>query len=108
MILKAVMLSSCPSPKCVWVLEDFTQLKASIVKLALYRRSLAIQEKAHGRHHPDVALVLENLAKCSEEIGKSEEAKQYQARALQIRSKQNVPGTVVPIPDVATGGVESR
>ena len=41
----------------------------------LYKRALAIREKALGKDHPDVATVLENLAVLYEKIGKEDEAK---------------------------------
>ncbi len=62
--------------------EKYTQAEP------LYKRALAIHEKDLGEDHPDVAVTLGNLAKCSEEMGKPQEAERYGMRAMQIRSKQ--------------------
>ena len=56
----------------------------------LHKRSLAIAEKALGGDHPHVGIVLENMAKCYEGMGKSEEAGVLTARAEQIRSKRGL------------------
>ena len=45
-------------------------------------------EKALGKDHPNVANVLENMAKCSKEMGKKDEAEKLEARAKKIRSNQ--------------------
>jgi len=47
----------------------------------LHKRSLKICEKALGPEHPDVATVLESMAKCWREIGKQDEAEKLEARA---------------------------
>jgi hypothetical protein len=52
----------------------------------LHKRSLAIRETALGKDHPTVALALENMARCSEEMWKLEEAKRFKERAMKIRS----------------------
>ena len=53
----------------------------------LYRRSLAIWEKALGPEHPDVAASLENYAELLHETGRAGEAAQMEARAKAIRAK---------------------
>ena len=53
----------------------------------LYRRSLAIREKALGPEHPDVATSLENYAELLHETGRAGEAAQMEARAKAIRAK---------------------
>ena len=45
-------------------------------------------EYALGQEHPDVATVLENMAKCYREMGKKAEAEKLEARAKKIRNKQ--------------------
>ncbi|MDB9823466.1 tetratricopeptide repeat protein, partial [Deltaproteobacteria bacterium] len=52
----------------------------------LYKRSLEIREKALGPDHPDVATVLENLAKCFSGMGKLDEAENLVARAIKLRN----------------------
>jgi len=52
----------------------------------LYRRSLAIREKALGPNHPDVATSLENLAALYRATGRSSEAQALERRAAQIRA----------------------
>jgi tetratricopeptide (TPR) repeat protein len=54
----------------------------------LYKRSLAIMEKAFGPDHPNVATVCENMAECYKKVGKEKEAEELEARAREIRSKQ--------------------
>ena len=54
----------------------------------LLQRALAIREKALGPDHPDVAEVLEHLAKLYDQTGRSEEAKKLSERARQIRAKK--------------------
>ncbi len=51
----------------------------------LYRRSLAIREKALGSDHPDVAMSLDNLAKLYQAQGKYAEAEPLLQRSLAIR-----------------------
>ena len=53
----------------------------------LYRRSLAIQEKALGSEHPDVAKVLGSFAVLLRETGRADEASELAARAQAIRAK---------------------
>ena len=53
----------------------------------LYKRALAISEKALGKDHPDVATVLENMSELYEKIGKEDEAKYLAERAKRIRSE---------------------
>jgi hypothetical protein len=54
----------------------------------LFKRSLIILEETLGKNHPHVATVLENMAKCSREMGKKDEAEKLEARTKQIRSKR--------------------
>ncbi|CAN0548086.1 unnamed protein product, partial [Ectocarpus sp. 8 AP-2014] len=60
----------------------------------LYERSLAINEKAHGPDHQDVATSLNNLAVLVCEQGNYDEARRHLERALQIRT--NVLGGMDP------------
>ena len=53
----------------------------------LYRRSLAILERALGPEHPDVAQSLENYAVMLRETGRADEAAEMEARAKAIRAK---------------------
>ena len=53
----------------------------------LYRRALAIHEKAVGAEHPNVATCLENYAFLLRNMGRPEEAAPLEARAKAIRSK---------------------
>jgi tetratricopeptide (TPR) repeat protein len=53
----------------------------------LYRRSLAIYEKALGRDHPEVARSLNNLAGVFSNQGKFSEAEPLHQRSLAIREK---------------------
>ncbi len=53
----------------------------------LYRRSLAIWEKALGPEHPAVATSLENYAALLRKIGRADEATETEARAKVIRAK---------------------
>jgi tetratricopeptide (TPR) repeat protein len=54
----------------------------------LYRRSLAILEKALGPKHPSVATNLENYAAMLRETGRTAEADKMEARAKAIRVKR--------------------
>ncbi len=54
---------------------------------SLYRRALAIREKALGSEHPSVAASLENYAALRRETGRSDEAAKMEARAEAIRAK---------------------
>ena len=53
----------------------------------LYRRALAIREKALGPDHPDLAQSLENYAALLRQTGRSAEATEMEARAKAIRAK---------------------
>ena len=53
----------------------------------LYRRALAIQEKALGPEHPQVATVLENYADLLRKMKRDAEADKMEARAQAIRAK---------------------
>ena len=53
----------------------------------MYRRALAIQEKALGPDHPDIATSLTGLAIVLESKGDYAEALQFYRRALAIAEK---------------------
>ena len=53
----------------------------------LYKRALAIREKALGPEHPDVATSLENYAALLRETARVDEAERLEARAKAIRAK---------------------
>ncbi len=53
----------------------------------LIKRALAIEEKALGPEHPDVAQSLENYAALLRKTGRSAEAAKMEARAKAIRAK---------------------
>jgi len=55
---------------------------------SLYKRSLAIWEKALGPNHPYMAQICENMAKGYRSLGKEKEAEQLEARAKKIHSTQ--------------------
>src|SRR5262249_28197310 len=52
-----------------------------------YRRSLAIEEKARGPEHPNVAALYDNLATVCHAQRKYDEAEQSYKRALATREK---------------------
>ena len=54
----------------------------------LFKRALAIQEKALGPEHPDVATCLQNYADLLRKMNRGEEAEKLEARAKAIRAKQ--------------------
>ena len=64
----------------------------------LYKRSLAIREKALGPDHPDVATSLNNLAALYDDQGRYADAEPLYKRSLAIREKALGPDH----PDVAT------
>ncbi len=53
----------------------------------LFQRALAINEKALGPEHPDVAQSLENYAALLRQTARAYEAKRMEARAKAIRAK---------------------
>ena len=56
--------------------------KGSTVEAApLYRRSLAIQERALGPSHPEVATMLEGLADALQKLGRADESVSPELRA---------------------------
>ena len=59
----------------------------------LYKRALAIKEKALGADHPDVANALDNLARVYDEQGKYADAEALHKRALAIRRRRSAPTT---------------
>ena len=64
----------------------------------LYKRALAIREKALGPDHPDVALSLNNLAFLYDKQGRYADAEPLYKRSLAISEKALGPDH----PDVAT------
>ena len=75
-----------PRPSTTW--PACTRTKASTpTPRALYKRALAIREKALGPDHPDVASTLNNLAERLRDQGKYAEAEGLYKRALAIREK---------------------
>ncbi|MCL5669278.1 MAG: tetratricopeptide repeat protein, partial [Gammaproteobacteria bacterium] len=54
----------------------------------LYKRSLAITEKALGPDHPDVATSLENMAGLYRKTGRDKAAEALEKRAVAIRAIQ--------------------
>ena len=69
----------------------------------LYKRALAIQEKALGPDHPDVATALNNLAVLYRHQGRYAEAEPLYKRALAIEEKALGPDH----PDVASDAEQS-
>jgi tetratricopeptide (TPR) repeat protein len=55
--------------------------------LPLHKRALAINERALGKDHPDVAKSLNNYADCLEALGKTKEAAAARARAKKIQDR---------------------
>ncbi len=53
----------------------------------LYKRALAILEKALGPDHPDVATTLENYAALLRKTGRTTEATKMEARGKAVRAK---------------------
>ena len=53
----------------------------------LYKRALAMCEKALGPGHPLEAIVLRNMAECYKKTGKKNEAKKLEERAKIIETK---------------------
>ncbi len=53
----------------------------------LFQRALAINEKALGPEHPDVAQSLENYAALLRQTARADEAERMEARAKAIRAK---------------------
>jgi tetratricopeptide (TPR) repeat protein len=51
----------------------------------LFKRSLAIWEKALGPDHPNVSLSLENIAELYRKTGREQEAEELAKRAAGIR-----------------------
>jgi tetratricopeptide (TPR) repeat protein len=58
---------------------------------SLYKRALAIWEKAFGPDDLNVATVLENMAELYRKMGKGDEAERADARARKIRSQVKGP-----------------
>ena len=54
----------------------------------LYKRALAIYEKALGPDHPSVATSLENYADLLQKTGRTAEAEELEERARAIRAKE--------------------
>jgi hypothetical protein len=55
----------------------------------LYKRALAIKDKALGPEHPDTAKVLVNYAGLMRKLNRKNEAAKLEARAKGIRKKTN-------------------
>ncbi len=53
----------------------------------LFKRSIAIREKALGPEHPDVAMGLQNYAELLRKTNREAEAEKLEARAQAIRTK---------------------
>ena len=53
----------------------------------LFRRAIAIDEKALGPEHPHVAIGLENYADLLRKMNRDAEAEKLEARAQAIRAK---------------------
>ncbi len=53
----------------------------------LYKRALAIVEKALGPEHPHVATSLENYSALLRQTARADEAERMEARAITIRAK---------------------
>ena len=70
-------------------LAELYRVQAKYVEAeALYKRAMAVLEKALGPEHPHVANVLENMAKRCRNMGKEEEAEKLEARVKEIQSKR--------------------
>ncbi len=54
----------------------------------LYKRTLAIWEKAFGPDHPKVAISLENYAALLRKTDRANEAAKMESRAKRIRARQ--------------------
>ena len=71
-------------------LNDLAELYRAQGKYAeaepLYKRSLAISEKALGPEHPDVATSLENMALLYRDTNREQEAQELEQRAERIRA----------------------
>ena len=70
-------------PSTTWPVVYETQGKYADAE-ALYKRALAIREKALGQDHPDVARTLNNLAVVYKDQGKYADAEGLYKRALAI------------------------
>ena len=53
----------------------------------MFVRALAISEKALGKDHPDVGILLNNYADCLEALDKTNEAAAARARAKKIQDR---------------------
>ena len=67
----------------LWMLPDLWTAEAE----PLYKRALAVREKALGPDHPDVANSLENYAALLRETGRGAEANKMEARAEAMQAK---------------------
>jgi Tetratricopeptide repeat len=54
---------------------------------SLFKRALAIREKALGPGHPNVAIVLENYAALLRSVNRGAEADKLETRVKEIREK---------------------
>ena len=67
--------------------EDSITEEQQIEAEPLFKRSLAILEKALGPEHPQVATILRNMAEYYKKTGKKKEAKRLEERAKIIETK---------------------
>ena len=75
-----------PRASTIW--RHFTQAQGHYDAAGpVYRRSLAIYEKALGPEHPELATSLENYAALLRQTGRADEAERMEARAKAIRAK---------------------
>ena len=79
-------------PRLATTLNNLAALYVTQGKYAeaesLYKRALAIWEKALGPEHPHVATSLENYAALLRKTNRKKKAKKLEARAKAIRAKQ--------------------
>jgi tetratricopeptide (TPR) repeat protein len=76
--------------QCLKELGDLDQARGnSALAEAAFLRALSIWEKAGLSEHPQVAKILESDAKLIRGLGRSDEAREMEARAQAIRARQN-------------------
>ncbi|CAB1116847.1 unnamed protein product [Ectocarpus sp. CCAP 1310/34] len=92
LILSMIAYKPNRSPNCFVSQGNYAEAKI------LFESSLAIHEKVHGRDHPEVATVLENIAELLMEQEMYEEAEPLVVRCLAIRQSALGPEH----PDVAS------
>jgi len=67
--------------------QDLNRLRQPAMTESLYKRALAIYEKAFGPENSDLATSLENYAGLLRATGRSAEATEMETRAKAIRAK---------------------